>query len=256
MNFNYLFDAKTTSSVIASSYHTLMSKIELKSLIQSLIQNPLPSNLGKQELHKIIDDLILLNHTGEIKYKYLLAKMFVEEDSICAFEVKTPTNRIDFVRVNGISNSYEIKSGLDNLLKLEKQSNNYNKFFKKNYIVIDEKHLEKAINIVPGNYGIIINEKNKLVEKRKAIYSNCLNPVNQLSIFSKKELAFYFKELDITKIINTQGESLVNKVFKEMIKKRYSTRWKFLLSRHKEIYSIDYQFFFQKNIQPCIIYSA
>ena len=129
MNFNYLFDAKTTSSVIASSYHTLMSKIELKSLIQSLIQNPLPSNLGKQELHKIIDDLILLNHTGEIKYKYLLAKMFVEEDSICAFEVKTPTNRIDFVRVNGISNSCEIKSGLDNLLKLEKQSNNYNKFF-------------------------------------------------------------------------------------------------------------------------------
>jgi hypothetical protein len=39
-----------------------------------------------------------------------------------------------------------------------------------------------------------------------------------------------------------------------MLKRRYAKRWKFLVENKKSIYGIDYQFFFQHNIEPNVIY--
>lgn len=50
----------------------------------------------------------------------------------------------------------EIKSGKDTFARLPKQIQSYDKFFTRNYIVIDDNHLERAEKTVPRYWGIIL----------------------------------------------------------------------------------------------------
>lgn len=50
----------------------------------------------------------------------------------------------------------EIKSGRDTFARLIKQIESYDKFFTRNYIVVDDNHLERAEKTVPRYWGIIL----------------------------------------------------------------------------------------------------
>jgi hypothetical protein len=50
----------------------------------------------------------------------------------------------------------EIKSGKDNFSRLKKQIESYDKFFTRNYIVVDDNHLERAEKTVPRYWGILL----------------------------------------------------------------------------------------------------
>jgi len=182
--------------------------------------------------------------------------MFVEKDVTAAFEIKVNNSRVDFITVNGDTRSYEIKSGIDNLNKLAKQVNDYEKVFEFNYIVIDEKHLKGAVEIIPGHYGIFVLEKEKLVRKKVAEKNSCLESEMQLQLFTKKELSQQFKNTQpsILEILKQYSAEEINGNFKVMLKKRYEKRWSFLKQNMPDILPIDYQYFFNHNIQPQIIY--
>jgi hypothetical protein len=55
--------------------------------------------------------------------------------------------------INGASRCYEIKTELDNLSKLIKQSNDYCAVFEYNTVILDEKHLIRARQYLPEEYG-------------------------------------------------------------------------------------------------------
>lgn len=67
--------------------------------------------------------------------------------------------RVDVCAINGFLHGYEIKSGSDNLERLPRQQDYYNKVFDKINIVADEKHVEKAVKIVPKHWGLISASK-------------------------------------------------------------------------------------------------
>jgi hypothetical protein len=50
----------------------------------------------------------------------------------------------------------EIKSGKDTFARLPKQIESYDKFFTRNYIVVDDNHLVRAEKTVPRYWGIIL----------------------------------------------------------------------------------------------------
>lgn len=70
-------------------------------------------------------------------------------------------SRIDIAVVNGILHGYELKSESDNLLRLPKQIENYNRIFERMTIVTDRKYLESVKMLVPDWWGIMVVKKDK-----------------------------------------------------------------------------------------------
>lgn len=131
------------------SYHPLMSEKELTKWIGSF------------------SPLVLSHFEDELFFKQLLTQTFFEENIVGALEVRTLTSRLDLLKINGVTTAYEIKSEFDSLEKLEKQSQDYLKLFEYNYLVVAEKHLEKARLILPASFGIY-NLENKMLKRIKA----------------------------------------------------------------------------------------
>jgi hypothetical protein len=250
--------SESNLSSLARSYNTLANKACLKQIILGFIDTSLINFLTKPELHKEINNILTLAYKGESRLKAKLVEMFIGKNVTAAFEMRVNTSRVDFLAINGDTKSFEIKSNLDNLTKLEKQVSDYEKVFEYNYIVIDECHLYNALDLIPIHYGVYLMENEKLIRKKIAQRNCTIEPLSQLRLFTKKELLQNFKdvETDVNKILQQFSKEEINDCFKRMLKKRYDRKWNFLKENISHIFPIDYQFFFHHNIQPTIIYNV
>lgn len=93
-----------------------------------------------------------------LKKKLLLEEHRNEPETIIVDELglKHGTARVDLAVVNGILHGFELKSDLDNLLRLPKQMQIYNLVLDKVTLVVGKEHLHEAINIIPTWWGILI----------------------------------------------------------------------------------------------------
>lgn len=64
--------------------------------------------------------------------------------------------RIDMAMVNGIMHGYEIKSDRDTLERLPEQMREYNEVFDKMTLVVGNRYLTEAINLIPDWWGVIV----------------------------------------------------------------------------------------------------
>jgi hypothetical protein len=245
-------------NTLARSYNVLGYSNNLRAILSSVLPKEDFSSLSKVELHRMINHILTKAYKGESALKAKLVEMFVEKDVTAAFEIRVNNSRVDFLTVNGDTISYEIKSGIDNLNKLSKQINDYEKVFEFNYLVIDEKHLESVKELIPAHYGIYISHKDKLVKNKGADRNSCLESKMQLKLFTQKELGQHFEcgKLGIEEVAKQFSATQINEGFKSMLKKRYERKWLFLKQNMNEVLPIDYQYFFHHNIAPKIIYGA
>lgn len=248
---------ESSIAALARSYTTLDHFDKLKTMVASTLNPGNLSEYSKPSLHWLINELLLEYYKGESTLKAKLVNKFIQNDVTAAFEIKVNNSRVDFLTINGESKSFEIKSELDNLQKLAKQICDYERVFDYNYIVIDEKHYANAMKLIPSRYGVFVLHGSNLHKDRAAELNTKLDPLMQLKLFTKKELLQTFKISDIgIEELHVNFEPYeINEAFKKMLKRRYSKRWKFLVENKSQIYGIDYQFFFQHNIQPSVIYS-
>ena len=110
-------------SSLARSYNTLSYTHQLRDLLGAFFQTDKYKDLNKFELSKIVNDAIFKNYEGEQIIKYLLAKEFIRKNYVAAFEVKVKSSRTDFLVINGDTMSFEVKSKIDTLNRLKKQTN-------------------------------------------------------------------------------------------------------------------------------------
>ncbi len=242
---------------LARSYHVLNTYQELFNHVKYALGGREIGVQSKFELHAIVSELICNYYSGECTLKAKLVDCFIKKDVVAAFEMSVNNSRVDFLTVNGDTRSYEIKSSLDNLTKLSKQVSDYEKVFDYNYVVINEKHLAGVEKLIPKHYGILINQEGNLFEYKSSKLNNNLDSFVQLSLLTKKELSSYFTRKDISAeeiLVNFEPEE-INDLFKAILKKRYTRKWEFVRSHASSIMPVDYQFFFNHNIQPQIIYS-
>jgi hypothetical protein len=247
-----LYKRPSVAMEIARSYNILAPLQELRNLVGGVYDSVDCSLYSKFELHSLVNAIVMNNYCGESYIKSCLVERFIKEDVVAAFEIKANSSRLDFLRINGDTISYEIKSEYDSLKKLEKQVNNYEELFEYNYIVIDKKHLKKAIQLIPKNYGILIVDGD-LKEIKKAKKNSLINCQKQLNLFTKKELYTHFGESK-AEVLQKFTCPAINKQFKSMLKKRYLNKWNFLRDNKANILPIDYQFFFRHNISPKLLY--
>lgn len=240
---------------IAKAYSTLDYVPKLRGLLNLVYPENKTNKFCKLDLHKEINDLLLNNYDGEPILKYKLFKAFVNRDVVAAYEIKVKNSRVDFLTVDDSSTSFEIKSNLDNLTKLSKQSEDYVSAFDFNNIVIHERHLVKCLEIVPKSFGIITVDQQGYEIVRKPTFNKRTDPVEQLNLLTKKELLKNFGAIDIEDVLTNFDNIEINKTFKATLKERYKTRWNFIVKNSADILPIDLQFFFKTNLEPSLIYN-
>jgi hypothetical protein len=78
--------------------------------------------------------------------------------------------------------------------------------------------------------------------------------VAQISLLNKKEKKQVFGMDTDLEILSTKSQKHINEGLKIALKSRYQSRWNFLTSQWENILPIDIQFFFNKNINPNLVY--
>lgn len=110
-------------------------------------------------------------------------------------------SRIDIAVVNGILHGYEIKSDLDNLNRLPRQIEYYNRAFERMTIVVSKSHLAEVKEMIPTWWGIktISKDKNRLINIRKGRKVSYQDDELLLKLLWKKELADFVDILELPK---------------------------------------------------------
>lgn len=253
---NKTIDGKAIN-MLAKNYNALDYSVKLATLLKNVFPTENFDIFSKFELHKRLNDTLLQNYKGEEILKYKLFKQHINKQNlIAAFEINVNNSRVDFLTINGHTTSFEIKSELDNLTKLSKQMADYMLAFEFNYLVIDERHIKKAKDLLPAGYGLWSYRDGKYKKLIKAELNDKIDSEVQLKLLTKQELVNGFSRIGgvIKDILNSYDAYYINKQFKKTLKTRYRSRWEFLINNQDCILPIDIQFFFNTNIQPNHIY--
>ncbi|QNK87764.1 sce7726 family protein [Sporosarcina sp. resist] len=134
---------------------------------------------------------------NDIKVRMLLLEELNETYSRCAdtriineLGLDFGASRIDVAVVNGIMHGYEIKSDLDNLNRLPRQMEYYNKAFERMTIVASRKYLSDVKEMVPVWWGIktISADQTRLINIRKGRQVSYQDPELVIKLLWKKEL--------------------------------------------------------------------
>lgn len=239
---------------VAKKYHTLSYLPQLQELFAMIYPSEDCKSLAKFELHQRINQHLISQYYGEQTIKYALFKIFKKRSVTAAFEMNVHTSRLDFLTIKGVTTSYEIKSSLDTLQKLPKQSSDYSKAFEFNNIIIDERHLNNARQILPKHYGIIIIQHGRKKAIQPANYNYGIDSEFQLKLLTKRERNAFFGNCSLADILRETDPGTINIKFKQAIRYRYECRWNFITERADQILPLDVQFFFNSNVEPVNIY--
>lgn len=240
---------------LARKYNTLEYTQNMRTLLRTVFADVDFSKYSKPMLHRLFNDSLITHYNGEVSLKYQLFRRAVRKKLIAAFETRVQDSRVDFLTVNGVSVSFEIKSELDNLDKLAKQATNYIKVFEYNYVVIDTCHKKNVLQMLPPSFGVLRFAAGRRIIERQACPNTQIDPNAQLAALTKKELGSMFNGItSLSEIKNRFNDTIINEQFKEALRSRYRNRWNFLVTHRNEILPIDLQFFFNRNIEPALIY--
>lgn len=111
------------------------------------------------ELLKKSYSLLSKYYRCEYVYKNELIKLLLNScgtrNSVCFSEFRVGNSIADMVMFNGESKAFEIKTEYDTPRRLDKQMEDYKRFFDKCYIVVPENTLDDYRSIVESTTGII-----------------------------------------------------------------------------------------------------
>lgn len=127
-------------------------------------------------------------------------------------------SRVDVAVVNGIMHGYEIKSDLDNLNRLPRQVEYYNKAFERMTIVLSRKYLNEAKCIIPDWWGIkiISVDQKRLIDVRKGRRVSKQDPEIIIKLLWKKELEGLIDHLGLPKSLKkTRKKQLLKLLLEE-----------------------------------------
>lgn len=124
-------------------------------------------------------------------------------------------SRADIVAINSHINAFEIKSDYDSLNRLSSQVKEYDRNFEKNYIVVGNKYIDRAINCVPRHWGIVhVYKRNNNI-----VFQNCRRPILNPNLDFKYFLGLIeSKELKKLVIKSNMHTGLTQKEIKKLFK--------------------------------------
>ncbi len=267
MSKNIVYPTFKDAQKLYSAYSTLENISVLKDMLFRTLDPTYLSTVIEKNIHEIYNQIILKYYPNEISIKssFINQVLINEKNQVTIFELPVSSSRTDLCKINGTSVAYEIKTDLDNYSRLEKQINDYYKLFEKVYVICSSNNCDNLAGLIPDTCGIYTYSQNRLGNYkyncvRTAEEIHKYDPSVQLHALQKKELQEYFhltikerNELEAT-ILNSYSADSINTAFKGIIKQRFQKQWDFLYAHHKNIFEIDYQWFYKNQVEPSRIY--
>ena len=147
------------------------------------------------DLLRKLYSLISKHYRCEYVYKNELIKHLLKEygtrNSVYFSEFRVGNSIADIVMFNGESKAFEIKTEYDTPRRLDKQMDDYKRFFDKFYIIVPEDKVNEYCNIVEIKTGIIAmnsdNGRITLKEIRHAEQNECFDPEVLMSCLRTEE---------------------------------------------------------------------
>lgn len=213
---------------------------------------------------------ILRHYPNEttIKAAFLNQILFKRKRDITIFELPVGGSRVDLCKINGTSIAYEIKTDLDNLKRLGKQILDYQRVFEQVYVICSFKRVSEVESVLPDTCGIYTytyspKKRYQFEKYRNASKNIIFDSRQQLSLLWSRELRNTFPDFNhlckadaIEHILTGYSNDEINDIFKVVLMKRFKGNWSFLADNHRSIYEIDYQWFYQNNMSPQLIYET
>jgi hypothetical protein len=84
--------------------------------------------------------------------------------------------RIDLVVVNSVVHGYEIKSNRDSMRRLESQVEKYSRVLERATVVVGDRHLNAALDIVPDWWGVLLFQDDPKSSRFKSVRISKKNP--------------------------------------------------------------------------------
>lgn len=251
------------------SYSTLQSNNTLENNLANILGPSFINAFNTENIREIYNNIILKHYPNELSVKSNFTKqvLFKPKNHVVIFEMPVHVSRVDLCKINGYSTAFEIKTDLDNCLRLNKQLNDYFDVFEKVFVICSENKLQEIELQTPSKCGIYVYSISsrgnyKFQIYRRATISKRFNNRKQLNILRKKEIEKNFsvpqsssKEDLIMSVLKKYSSVEINKLFKRIVKNRYQNQWEFLKNNKSQIFEIDYQWFFKNTINPALIYS-
>ena len=86
-------------------------------------------------------------------------------------EFRVNKSKVDLFMINGYSCAYEIKTEIDSLERLDKQLDDYLKYFEYVNVVCGPDKVDKLLNEIPSQVGLILNNGQLLKEVKHPTYN-------------------------------------------------------------------------------------
>ena len=109
--------------------------------------------------------------------------------------------RIDLAVVNGELHGFELKSDQDTLARLSEQADSYAHVFDRVTLVVGERHLRHAVEMVPDWWGIraarVESRKLHFSDLKVAISNPSLDPFSIATLLWRDEALLFLEELGV-----------------------------------------------------------
>lgn len=213
--YNKTINQVFSTNVITSLINSRTSEV-YDFVVGKYINEPYTKTNGQilKEIYKYLGK----NHRNEYYYtNTLLNKLLVGIHNVntttALSQVRVSDHIADFVMINGEARAYEIKSNLDNFVRLNDQLSDYYKAFSKVSILVSEKEREKAclvlekLGMMGKKVGIYVLSKNNTIfckskSREPVVFNEKLDYKSLFSLMRKKEyesvIESFFHELPIT----------------------------------------------------------
>ncbi|WP_017187062.1 sce7726 family protein [Alkalibacillus haloalkaliphilus] len=215
-----------------------------------------------------LNTFLLENYPNEtaVKASFLNKVLLKLKNHVSIFELKAGKSRVDLCKINSQSIAYEIKTELDTPSRLDQQMSDYLDVFDRVYLICSKNNLDQMVSKIPKECGVYIYYRTKtgkyIFKKIKsAQLTKSFDSRKQLTSLTKKDLSHFFgcttnsnKDYLIEKIINENNPQVINKIYKECLKKKYFNKWNFIVENNEEIFDIDYQWFYKFLIDSKVVY--
>lgn len=154
---------------------------------------------------KVVDEKIKDADIRKVLLPYLKERYKEEKGALILNEmgVLHGQSRVDVAVISDCLNGYEIKSESDTLMRLETQVTDYGRVFDRMTLVVQETHLEKAKEIIPKWWGILVVKKTKngltVTSLRKGRVNKKVDPLSLCHLLWREEALDWLKQKELQK---------------------------------------------------------
>jgi len=127
--------------------------------------------------------------------------------------VRHGSSRIDLAVVNGELQGFELKSNQDTLIRLPEQAEAFGRVFDRVTLVVEERHVRRAVNVVPDWWGVRVAFPGaggvRFCDLKHAMRNPSPDPAAIVALLWREEALDFLQELGVAEGVRTKSRAEV-----------------------------------------------